>query len=97
MFFLFFSSKELGDYSAPIIDRPVQWGWNIKEPEEYKIKKVLCGNGYTVVVQVPNDSTIFYETEHVPYNKVAVKVEIKDAFRPNDVELVTVSQLETEK
>ena len=88
---LLFSSKELGDYSASVIDRPVEWGWNLKEADEYKIKKVHCGNGFTVVVQVPLDSRTFYDTEHVNYNKVAVKLDMLESDR-RIIELHTVTQ-----
>ena len=91
-FFLFqFSSKELGDYSAVVIDRPVIWGWNIKENDKYKIKKVICGNGYSIVVQVPIESKTFYESEHLDYKNVSIVTETNEAEEKKAIELMTVA------
>jgi len=61
----------VGDYSAEIIDRPVIL--DCKPKDDLKIKKILCGNGFTIFVQVPKENYCA-ENEH-RYSKLINKLD----------------------
>jgi hypothetical protein len=61
------------------------------------IKKILCGNGYTVIVQVPQESKVFYDTEHVRYEVLKTNVEMVDVIKDNYQRIDTIGVMKTIK
>ncbi len=85
--FTIFSSHELGNYSAERIDRPVPYGWDLKDKKEYKVRKVLCGNGSTIIIEVPIGSKDFYDDDNKEdLNYVPLKVQNAEEYNENNNE-----------
>jgi len=44
-------NREIGNYKEEYITKPTEFGWKLRD--DHKIKKILCGNGFTIIAQVP--------------------------------------------
>lgn len=74
-------------------------GWKLKNKSEYKINKVLCGNGFTVVIEVPLNTTTNYDFKYLKYESIKSEKEFQIQGGENHcrIETIGINKINSEK